>query len=67
MPSNKFDLAPFAADMYEVLSSLAHPMASDEDLEDALALLAEIRAARKSASDLLFIAAALARQELAGK
>jgi hypothetical protein len=62
-----FNLASFAADMYEALCSLTHPMASDEALEDALALLAEIRAARKSASDQLFRAAALARQEIASK
>jgi hypothetical protein len=67
MTPTDFNLASFAADMYEALCSLTHPMASDEALEDALALLAEIRAARKSASDQLFLAAALARQEIASK
>lgn len=59
--------APFAAAMYDALLSLTHPRASDEDLEDALALIAQIQAARKSASDQLFLAAALARQEIASK
>lgn len=59
--------APFAAAMYDALLSLSHPMASDEDREDALDLIAEIQATRKSASDQLFLAAALARQEIASK
>jgi hypothetical protein len=54
-------LAPFAPEMFDALLALTHPMAADDDLQDALALLAEINAARKAASDAAFIAAALPR------
>jgi hypothetical protein len=56
--------------MFDALLALTHPMASDEDLQDALDLLREIRiktarcrtsAARKAASDAAFIAAAMPR------
>jgi hypothetical protein len=50
-------LAPFAPEMFDALRAITHPMASDEDLQDALALLAEINAARKAASDSAFIKA----------
>jgi hypothetical protein len=52
-------LAPFAPEMFDALRAITHPMASDEDLQDALALLAEINAARKAASDAAFIAAVM--------
>ena len=50
-------LADFAPDLHLALLSLTHPMASDEDLHDALELLEEIKAARKAASDAAFVAA----------
>ncbi len=53
-------LADFAPALHQALLSLTHPMASDEDLQDALALLAEIKAARKAASDAAFVKAAKA-------
>ncbi len=53
-------LADFAPALLQALQMVTHPMASDEDLQDALALLAEIKAARKAASDAAFVKAALA-------
>ena len=50
-------LAPFAPAMFDALRAITHPMASDKDLQDALELLAEINAARKSASDAAFVSA----------
>ena len=50
-------LAPFAPAMFDALRAITHPMASDKDLQDALELLAEINAARKSASDDAFVSA----------
>jgi hypothetical protein len=38
-------LAPFAPEMFDALRAITHPMASDEDLQVALDLLAEINAA----------------------
>jgi hypothetical protein len=52
-------LADFAPEMLAALRAITHPMAADDDLQDALALLAEIDAARKAASDAAFIAAAM--------
>ena len=63
-------LAPFAPEMFDALLALTHPRASEQDLQDALDLLREIRiktarcrtsAARKAASDAAFIAAAMPR------
>jgi hypothetical protein len=51
-------LADFAPEMLAALRAITHPMAADDDLQDALALLAEINAARKAASDAAFISAA---------
>jgi hypothetical protein len=50
-------LADFAPEMLRTLRAITHPMASDGDLQDALDLLAEINAARKSASDAAFVSA----------
>jgi hypothetical protein len=54
-------LADFAPEMLIALRSLVHPMASEQDLQDAVELLDAIDAARKAASDAAFIAAALPR------
>ena len=53
-------LADFAPALLEALRNITHPSACDEDLQDALALLAEIKSARKAASDAAFVKAALA-------
>lgn len=53
-------LADFAPALLEALRNITHPSTCDEDLQDALALLAEIKAARKAASDAAFVKAALA-------
>jgi hypothetical protein len=55
--TNTPTLADFAPALHQALLSLTHPMASDEDLTHALNLLAEIKAARKGASDAAFIRA----------
>lgn len=52
-------LADFAPEMLRTLRNITHPMASESDLQDALALLAEINAARKAASDDAFLDAVL--------
>ena len=52
-------LADFAPALLEALRNITHPSACDEDLQDALALLAEIKAARKAASDDAFLDAVL--------
>ena len=53
-------LADFAPAMLQALRNLAHPMASDDDLHDAVELLDEIDTARKAASDAAFVKAASA-------
>ena len=50
-------LADFAPEMLAALRAITHPMAADDDLQGALALLAEIDAARHE--QVAFIAAAM--------
>lgn len=50
-------LADFAPEMLAALRAITHPMASDDDLQNALDLLAEIDAARHE--QVAFIAAAM--------
>jgi hypothetical protein len=50
-------LADFAPEMLAALRAITHPSACDDDLQDALALLAEIDAARHE--QVAFIATAM--------
>jgi hypothetical protein len=50
-------LADFAPEMLAALRAITHPMAADDDLQGALALLAEIDAARHE--QVAFIAAVM--------
>jgi hypothetical protein len=54
-------LAEFAPALLKALRNITHPSACDDDLQDALALLDAINAARKAASDAAFIAAVMPR------
>ena len=51
-------LADFAPALLQALQNITHPMSSDDDMQDALALLGEIKAARKAAIEAAFIEAA---------
>lgn len=57
--TNTKTLADFAPALHQALLSLTHPMASEDDLQDAVELLDEIKAARKAASDAAFLDAVL--------
>lgn len=56
--TNTPTLADFAPALLQALRNIAHPMATEDDLHDAIELLEEIDAARKAASDAAFIKAA---------